>query len=244
MSVQWDIHTLNSVESTQDEIISKYKLSPDLKQGYCIHALSQTHGKGRHGRVWENATDNLYLSFIIKPDLHLNQIGQISLITSLALNKTIVPYLTDIKPILKWPNDILINGKKCAGILPDVIDSANDVIKALVIGIGVNINTAPIGTSTALRQSSNKEIDLETFRDDLLVNFSAYYDLYLQNGFEKFQYEWTKNSFPKGTKVSVKINDNQISGAFETIDQNGNMIIICDTTNALRKITSGDVFVL
>ncbi len=227
--INWSVKEFDNLTSTQDYL----KNNTSLPEGTVIRANTQSTGHGRHGRKWLAGQGNLYISLLLKPKCELDKLGQLSLLTGLAI--------ADIMPdsvILKWPNDILIDGKKCCGIL---LDHEND---ALIIGIGVNIKSAPLDGATFLQNHMSSDIDAKTFMTKLLESFAQYYERWQNEGFETARDEWLEKTYNKGQKISVKIGDNYITGSFETIDMLGNLILICDKTGEIKKITSGEVFLL
>lgn len=247
MSVQWTIRSFKTLKSTQLTLKDIINEEPDIFEGIVVKAEQQTKGQGRHGRVWEQGTGNLYLSFMITPNCAPKDVGQISLITGLAVNKTIHDYIPDINTKLKWPNDILINDQKCCGILIEALHSDQNKVKNLIIGIGVNIASSPIEMSSNLSDYSRNKIDSTSFQNSLLDNFSQYYSLWKRHGFEKFLYEWLSFTYKEGALISVKSGhkgQTETKGRFKTIDSDGNLIIICAQSDKPIKITSGEVFIL
>ncbi len=232
MAINWQIEQFDCLPSTQDYLKELAYNNPDLPEGSLICATEQTQGHGRHGRAWLGGEGNLYLSFLIRAKCNINDIGQLSLLTGLALSRAIEQ---DI--ILKWPNDVLIQDKKCCGILIDAAPVIDNKIAYLIIGIGVNIKSAPLETSTCL----GKSIDKNQFMDRVLSAFSDCYEQWKNEGFTDLREEWLSQTCPKGQKISVKIGSRQIKGSFERIDMLGNLILICDNTLKEIEITSGEV---
>ncbi len=239
MSIDWYIEKFACLPSTQNYLKELLFDNPDISEGTVISASHQSAGQGRHGRIWQGAEGNLFLSLLIKPKCNINQMGQISLISALAVSNVID---CDVK--LKWPNDILIDGKKCCGILIDASPVKDNKIEHLIIGIGVNIKSAPLDTATFLQKYSSSEIDMDSFLDRLLSSFSDYYQRWKNEGFSALQKEWLLHTYDKGQKISVKIGGKQVKGRFDTIDMFGNLILICDKSDRQIKITSGEVFLL
>ncbi len=235
--INWSVKRFNTLPSTQNHLQNMLNDNTDLPEGLVINATNQSCGRGRYGRKWEGANGNLYLSFLIKPKCNINEIGQISLLSGLAASKAIRS-LVHNKVILKWPNDILIEGKKCCGIL---INKENDY---LIIGMGVNIKSAPLDTACFLQAYSSANITAQNFMDKLLSCFSDYYERWQLSGFSDLRDEWLCSTYDKGQKVSVKIGEEKITGSFEAIDMSGNLILICDSTGHEKKVTSGEVFLL
>ncbi len=244
MSIKWAINTFDIIDSTQTMLKDMVLNDDSHEEGFVVSAERQSSGRARHGRTWEQGEGNLYLSFLITPNCTPQQIGQLSLLTGLAVNKTIHDHASNIDTRLKWPNDILINDLKCCGILIETLQSNEDIIQKLGIGIGINLASSPIEGSTNISCYTVDKINKSEFQNRLLNNFSDYYTLWQDYGFEKFLHEWLSFSYKKGTDVSVKSGSSKVTGKFETIDPDGNLMIVCNESLKLRKITSGEVFVL
>jgi len=208
----WTIQHHDTVTSTQD--IARQNLTA----GTIIQATTQTGGKGRHGREWISQDGNLLFSFVINPNCEPSDYGQIALKTGLALGQAI-QQCTTTKVMLKWPNDILVNTKKCAGILIEAEQGH------LIIGIGINTKTAP-PDAHALNIENN-----DTLRDAFFVHF----DKLTPMTFETVKQNWLTMAHPVGTKMTVKIGNDIRSGQFQGLDQNSNLIL--DT----QIITAGEI---
>ncbi len=239
-SIPWSIQTHQNLASTQDAL-KNLITEGQAEEGALIHALEQTAGYGRHGRKWEGASGNLSFSFLLKPETSPMQSTTISLVTGIALTRAIQGILeldnTDV--VLKWPNDVMIKGQKCAGILLENIEGN------VVIGIGVNINSAPIEDSTFLRDyNSIIDISSEMLLTRFLEVFNSLYGLWLEQGFAAFRSDFANLSYKKDTPVCVKIPGNTIKGLFQGVDEDGSMLILCKDTQKLQKITAGDVFLV
>jgi len=243
MTITWNIESFDTLPSTQSHLKEQITSNKNLPEGTVISAVKQFSGVGRHGRIWESPEGNLATSFLIRPDCPISQTGQLSLLTGLSVLQTIYTVI-NVQTFLKWPNDILIDEKKCCGILIDAVEIEDDIVKSLVIGIGLNIQNAPTDNTVDLSRFSARSIPPPFVLENILERFDHNYQQWKAVGFNSLRIEWIENSYPKGTKVSVKINDDYVSGAFEDIDTLGNLIILCDKTGKQRKITSGDVFLL
>jgi len=217
--LHWDVQVFPELNSTQD--LCKQIASDGKPEGFVIQALQQMCGLGRLGRTWIMQEGNLALSFILRPkSCHASQIGQISILIGVALAKAIGE-----KAVLKWPNDILVNNKKCAGVLIDS-DLSAEMLNWLVVGIGVNTSQAPpIGSAL--------NVDRDEFCGQMLTQIEALYELWQDEGFGDIRKQWLQRTFPKGSALNV--------GEFETIDDFGNLIVR-DGQNQLKTISAGDVF--
>lgn len=239
MSLQWDIQVHGRIHSTQDLI----KNIDGGHEGLVVHALQQDAGRGRHGRVWEAAEGNLYLSFILKPQCDARLMGQISLLMGVAVHNAAAEFIGEHGQnlMLKWPNDALLCGRKYAGILMESDMSAAGTVEALYVGVGVNLVDAPLDIAVALDGFADAPIDVEVFRDALLGQVKALYTRWLAGNSEAILHEWQEAAHTKNSQMSVKIGDNVQQGKFSAIDEYGSLILSLDE-NKFKTITAGEVF--
>lgn len=217
------VEEYDSLTSTQD--LLKTRAIDGVEEGLVIQAHAQDAGRGRHGRQWVSEPGNLYISILLRPNCDVSEIGRISLLTAVALAESISS--SDIQ--LKWPNDVLCQGRKCAGILLES-DLNGAHVNWVAVGVGVNTANAP-AEGIALH------LNAQAFRDTFFQGFAALYML----PFEDIREKWLKHSFDPGTKMSVKIGDCLESGSFHDIDAHGNLLL--DTADGLKTITAGDVYI-
>ncbi len=247
MTINWLITKLDNIPSTQSALLEKVinEGNGGIAQGSVLHSLKQSDGKGRHGREWHEGKGNLYFSLLLRPECDVKQIGQVSLALGLAVSTALNRIISkNYKAVLKWPNDILIEDKKCCGILIDAAPVIEGKISYLVVGIGVNIHSSPLDTSTSLEKITNSKVDMDNLLADILSNISKYYLEWQKDGFINIREEWLINTCEKGREMSIKIGTNHIKGKFETIDLYGNLVLISDDKGQKIKVSSGDVFLL
>lgn len=222
MGIRWDIQTHESLPSTQN--LCKDQAALGAAEGLVIRALEQTDGHGRRGREWVSGQGNLTLSLLLRPECKAMDVGQLSILIGVALLE-VAQEMGAGPLLLKWPNDLLCDGRKCAGILLDS-GLSGDAIDWLVIGIGVNTQDAPEGAACL-------ELASDAFLDALLEKIGLSYAMWKIGGFEDIRRKWVENSYPKGTMLNV--------GVFEGLDAYGNLVVL-DDTNALKTISAGDVY--
>lgn len=240
MPVVWHIETHDTLPSTQDTL--KERARQGKPEGTVVQAITQTAGRGRHGRNWVSEKGNLYISLLLKPAGEARFIGQMGLLTGVALAETILKYLENPDVLtLKWPNDILLEGMKCAGILVETQLTPKNTLSWVGIGIGVNLVTAPAGTGRSLDKYAAKEFSMIAFRTTLLSNIDKYYALWSKEGFEKIKEKWLEYAHKKGTRVKVKLAGRTEEGTFQGIDDDGNLLLTDSHLN-LKKITAGEVY--
>ena len=238
---------LNSTNDTARELASK-----GAKEGFAVVADSQTKGKGRLGRSWESpAGVNIYTSIVLRPSIMPLFAPQLTLVAAVAMAETISKFLNNgsgykPEPTVKWPNDILINSKKTAGILTEM-SSEIDRINFVVIGIGVNVNmTKKIfpeqlrQIATSLKEEADKEISRIDFIQTLYLNLETWYKRYLKHGFEPIRRAWTGYFTMAGRVVKVRQMDKAIVGVAMGIDDNG-VLLLREKSGNITRIISGDV---
>ncbi len=239
MSIHWVLEEHDFLSSTQER--AKEKAS-EVAQGFVVQALEQDNGSGRFGRVWSSPPGNLYLSIVLKPECAVSAAGQLSFVTSLALCHVLDEVLT--KPsiqILKWPNDILLNGDKCAGILLETDISQSGNVNWVVVGVGLNISQSPPDMGAALKDHSDKHLDIANIRDRFFEKFNQYYQQWQAQGFAPIRTLWLKKSYKVGAPVSVKTGNSLVTGRFHDIDGAGNLIVL-DKDAKKKVISAGEVF--
>ena len=242
MSIDWQIKTFDTLDSTQDTLKDMISRSPDIKEGTAILTHLQTNGYGRHNRKWQGKEGNLYISFLITPPKTKGPAAQISIITGISLIKTIKDYIDTPDVKIKWPNDVMINNKKCAGIL--VESTGNNQNANMIVGLGVNITHAPLAISSSLNTYASEKIEIEKFTNHFLCTFSDDYIRWTTEGFQPVRDQFINLTYDKKTAISVNVGSKQITGAFIDIDNDGNLEILCNDTQIIQKITSGEVFVM
>lgn len=238
--LKWDIRVLEETGSTQELV--KEAAHSDSSEGIVCHALRQKSGKGRHGKVWVSPEGNLYMSVLLRPDCAAECVGQISLLTGLAIRNAMKDLVYDPGFLkLKWPNDLLYDSKKLCGILAESELSSSGKIKWLIIGIGVNIKLAPLDTSICLNDISGKFFAPEVTRDIILKELEALYRLWQKEGFETIRQNWISGAHLRGTELTIHTGEKRLQGCFEDLNSDG-YLILRDKEDNIRTISSGDVF--
>lgn len=186
MSIHWNIQTFNELESTQKKCFEFARLGDT--EGLVVRAQKQTAGKGRHGREWETGEGNLAFSCVLKPRCDFKDIGQLAIVVGVALADTFKSY-TSAPVTLKWPNDVFLDGKKCAGILIESETEMGQIPAFAVVGVGVNIASGP-EYANALNNHTETSVDVERFLPQVLASIEAQYRIWHEDGFEKIRSAW------------------------------------------------------
>ena len=234
-----------------DELDSTMLTLKDLALSGCdiktvVRAKKQKNGRGRHGRVWDSPEGNLYFSFLREAEKNIkNNIFAPVFIVALSLAHSIIDVSEKkIIPKIKWPNDILVNKSKIAGILIEYINMKNGK-DLLNIGLGVNIISNPkkaIYPSTNL-QKENVNISPTMLLNIFLNQFDKINKIYKVDGIEKIFDMWNDLGHKIGESVSVKVRDKKIFGTFNGLSREGGLLII-NEAGIEEVILAGDVFII
>lgn len=238
MSISWRIKTYDRVPSTQD--ILREALINGESEGLVIYANSQSKGRGRHGNKWISEQGNLYTSILLQPNCSADDAGHYSFIVALALSASIKPFIPDaISRTLKWPNDLLLSNKKCAGILLESELSHKGQVESLLIGVGLNISHPPKDRA-CLEEYSKKPIEKGALLDTLLKHINNYIKAYKKHGFSKIRQEWLLQAAYLDQNIQARLVDRTLTGQFIDLDQNG-ALIMKDKNQNIHKITAGEI---
>jgi BirA family biotin operon repressor/biotin-[acetyl-CoA-carboxylase] ligase len=239
-----DIRVFEQTTSTND--IAARLARDGIKEGVVVFAESQTRGRGRLGRPWLSpARKGLWLSILLRPNLSPQAATRVTVAAATALARAIASQ-TGLVPEIKWPNDILIDGKKVAGILTEMtaeLDHINEVI--LGIGVDVNLSATELPpdlrkTATSLKIESGQAIDRAGLAVAILRELDHDYDLIARGQFESISAEWQQRCTTLGQEVSIRIGDRVIRGRAEALDAEGALLLRTEHGH-LERIVGGDV---
>jgi BirA family biotin operon repressor/biotin-[acetyl-CoA-carboxylase] ligase len=235
------LHCYTKLTSTM--IVAKEKASQGATEGTVIITDQQTSGRGRLGRTWLSPQGNLALSLILKP--RLENLPQLIMVASLAVVKAIKA-VSNIDATIKWPNDVLIRGKKVCGILIES-EVKCDTVNFAVVGIGINIDldTASFpeisAIATSLREQSGKKISRPKLVAALLSEVENLYLGALAG--DPIHKEWREHMDTLGKWIEVKSGDTIERGKAEDVTEGGNLILR-RPDNSIAEVIVGDVTVL
>lgn len=214
--------------------------------GAVIWAKRQTSGRGRMGREWISDEGNLFVSLLLQPKIELIDAAQFSFVTALAVVEALKPVVAEVGTLsLKWPNDILLNGRKLGGILLETEPTEDGKGFWLIAGIGINVETCPADAEVMFPATSLKQVGIEIISakivlSRLLPHFVECYDRWMGSGFESIREGWMKLAHYKGETVTIISGRDEYRGTFVGIDAQGRLqMTLADGT--LMHLTSGDV---
>lgn len=237
-----EIIHLQTVDSTNNYAKQNIKKYPDKT---VIITDVQTAGRGRFTRAWVDlGCENLFLTIILKPSDKLEEkFSNLTQYLSVKLAETLEQY--GVKPQIKWPNDVLVNGKKIAGILSEAVFEGRN-FEGIVLGVGVNLNaeqkiveSIPNKLATSLNLEINRHVNKNEFSQKLLGNFFKDYQTFLDKGFSAIKSKYRDKLALLNQNITIKILEKEVSGVFMQIDDSGALIL--KTNNGLEKIYIGDI---
>lgn len=236
---RWAIHHFESVGSTQD--MAKQYLAEGRPLPFAILADSQTSGRGRIGNLWTSPKGNLYVSLVIG-DLccPVKDAGRYSFLTAVALMETLSAFGV-VGAQNKWPNDVLVGGKKIAGILLESDIGHDGFIKSLIIGAGVNLQSAPDG-AVSVAELTGKAISPDDFLERFVQQIQAHLDILDVQGFSSIRAKWLGKAYGLGTEIRVRLPHETFYGQFQGLDDHGALMVLVAGEERPRIIHSGDVF--
>ena len=234
MSGMFLIQHHERIGSTNDE--AKRLAASGAPHGTVVHADEQIAGRGRFNRTWFSPPGNLHLSVLLRLDLLASRGMELGFVTALTVADTVDSLLPPgVKATLKWPNDVLVNQGKIAGILVEWIDEAQ------IVGIGVNIleapRNAPYRTSTLVGAGGIATVD--GARDILLDSLEKHLADWSAEGFEKIRETWLARAHPIGAPLRASVGGRTEEGVFAGLDEDGAMLL--DTPEGRKRIVSADV---
>lgn len=233
---------LEQIDSTN--LYGKAHLS-ELSDKTVIFAGKQYAGHGRLKRSWVDlGGDNLFLSFILKPsDTFIDIYSNLPQYLSVVVCKVLQNY--NVMPEIKWPNDVLIGGKKIAGILAETVVQGN-IFKGIILGIGVNLNADKSSFKlvkdrkiTALNIETGRCINSNEFRIQLCKEFFYNYEKFLTVGFPFVRYDYLERSCFLGKDIQVKVFDKEISGFAKSVTDRGELVLLNNENEFI--INMGDI---
>ncbi len=244
LTTRWLGRTLychEEVSSTND--IARELARAGAAEGTVVIAESQTRGRGRLGRSWESPKHrNLYLSAVLRPAMAGTTLPRLSLVAGVAVCDAICEWYP---ASIKWPNDILIEGRKVAGLLAEIEPPA-----AVILGIGVNLNSALDEFPPELRDKAGSlfvatgvRVDRPVFVTRLLAHLEARYDQHRRDGFAPIADAWGERSLMIGKTISVEEPGGEVRGEVLGIDTDGALRLRLPS-GTVHRVIAGDVTVV
>jgi BirA family biotin operon repressor/biotin-[acetyl-CoA-carboxylase] ligase len=239
-----DIRVFEETTSTNDVV---EKLARDgVGEGVVVFAESQTRGRGRLGRHWTSpACKGLWFSVLLRPNLHPQQATQLTVMTATALRRA-VHDLTGLAPRIKWPNDLMLDGRKTAGILTE-LQAELDRVRYVIVGIGVDVNLTLTDfpadlrkTATSLRVSLGKPVSRPELAVGILRALDSDYALLSRGEFAAVAEEWEEHCATLGSQVVIQVGPREIRGRAESLDDAGALLVRTEHGH-IERVMGGDL---
>ena len=237
------LQTLDDTDSTNVEC--RKMAERGSAEGLIVQALSQSSGRGRRGRSWSSPKGNLYFSMLIKPKCIVSKALEISFVSAIAMCDALgalLPPMVEVR--VKWPNDILINQRKCCGFLLESSSESSGDVKWVIIGAGVNVESFPKDVeypATSLSFEGSKNLALRDVLLSFLRHFKRWKNVWEEEGFSPIREAWMERSIGMGQRVTAKLVEESYTGIFSDLNADGSLVMITDDGGKV-VITSGDIF--
>jgi BirA family biotin operon repressor/biotin-[acetyl-CoA-carboxylase] ligase len=232
------------VGSTSDWAKKVVKMGAE--EGTVTAAEIQTAGRGRLGREWISPRGGLWFSIILRPDQKAREAAKLVFVASLAVAE-VLKEKYGLRTETKWPNDVLVSGKKICGILAEM-STKDEKVDYVILGVGVNANFSPDDVfpkslrikATSIENELGKKIRLESFLKALLEKMEMLYDQYLEAGFSNLLEEWKKYAEFLGHRVVVRDRKERLNGLALDVDMDGTLVLKLQQ-GTIKRIHVGDI---
>jgi BirA family biotin operon repressor/biotin-[acetyl-CoA-carboxylase] ligase len=239
------LHCHETLPSTND--LAKELAEAGAAHGEVVVAEAQTAGRGRRGRAWASPSrKNLYLSVVLRPDLPPQRATELTLLASVALCEAVRE--AGVEAEIKWPNDVLVGGRKVGGILTEMA-AEPDRVQWVVLGLGVNLNAAEEDLppelrdqATSLAAARGAAVPRALFAAALLARLEAWLDRHAAEGFAPVREAWRALSGTLGRQVRVVTGEGELVGVAEDVDETGALLL--RGAAGVERVIAGDVHVL
>ncbi|MEW5994812.1 MAG: biotin--[acetyl-CoA-carboxylase] ligase [Candidatus Zixiibacteriota bacterium] len=240
---QGEIQYLPIAGSTND--VARDLAEKGAPEGTIVIAESQTRGRGRLGRTWHSPPGTgLYFSIVLRPSLDPSDLPKITLLAGVAVAEAIEE-TTGLHPLIKWPNDLLLAGKKVAGILTELY---GDITSPYVIlGIGINVHTRREEflpelqeTATSLDMAGGQNISRANLLQAILTHLGRWYESFKKGAFQPILDAWRKRCVIIGARVRILSGEKELEGTVVDMDVAG-ALLLRDQAGQIQRILSGEV---
>jgi BirA family biotin operon repressor/biotin-[acetyl-CoA-carboxylase] ligase len=243
-SLRGPIYHFETADSTNDR--AKILGAQGAAEGTLVVAETQTAGRGRLGRSWSSPPGvAIYASLLLRPPLPPSELPQITLSTAVAVVRALTRAV-GVTPGIKWPNDLILRGKKLGGILTEM-ETESDQIRYLVVGMGLNVNNPDFppelgGRATSLYRAEGRPFSRLAILQAWLEEFEALYGQFLARGFPEILEEWQRHSVTLGKYVAVRQGPRQVEGLAREVAEDGALVLETARGEVVR-VTSGEITV-
>ena len=234
---------LEGVDSTSEE--AGRRVRQGAPEGTLVWAQEQSAGRGRRGRVWLSPPGNLYCSLVVRPTCPASKAVQLGFVAGLALAEAAEAVLPEARTVAcKWPNDVLVGGRKVAGVLLDASSAESGRCEWVVIGMGINVRWHPGPEeaqfpATSFAAEGAADFDPARFLGVLGPLLCDGLVRWREQGFAPVCHGWLRRAFGLHQVINVRLHDKLLSGTFTGLEAGGAMNLTC--ADGLHVVTAGDV---
>ena len=235
----------DSLDSTNAALKRIVEQEGDVHEGLMVWAATQTAGRGRAGRVWSSPRGNVYVSILVAAPENTAQAPELGFVAAVAVRETILELprhnAGEPKVSCKWPNDVLIEGEKVCGILPEIV-SDDSKRSWIVLGIGINLEAVQLDpgayppTALSVHGIDTTPAHVLTVLTRSLYKWLAHWR---EQGFVAIRTHWLTCGPGVGSNVAVGLPEGAVSGSFVGLDEDGALLL--ETRKGKRRILTGDV---
>ena len=236
------LRQLEEIDSTNEE--ARRLASTGMQGPLWIVADRQTKGRGRRGREWHSLAGNLYATLLLNPASRIAQCAQLSFVAALAAADLVAQCAPLANVNLKWPNDVLLDGRKIAGILLETSGKDAGAPDWLAIGFGVNLVSYPLNAEFPATSLRTVNVDPPAPKDGLTrlaALWVEWYRVWENSGFVPIREAWLARAAGLGQRIRARLPDEEATGVFEGIDETG-ALILREQSGRVRIIAAGDVY--
>ena len=238
----YELASFEEIDSTNEE--ARRRAQAGERGPLWLWAKKQVAGRGRRGRAWESPSGNLYCTLLIAPGASAAEAARLSFVAALATQDAVASFVPPAKVRVKWPNDVLVDGRKVAGILLESSgESGSRLLPWLAVGIGINVHRPPESatfpaTTIASHASAPTPAEMLSY---LAEAFDRYFRLWRTNGFAPIRMAWLEHAAGLGQAVTARLPNETINGIFQGLDADGALLLALPD-GSTRAITAGEVF--
>ncbi len=236
--------SFDAIDSTMDE--ARRQAAQGLTGPLWIMAKSQTKGRGRRSRAWQSGTGNLLCTLLLNPGVPAAEAAKLSFLAAICVGETLDHFLGNNSSRIryKWPNDVLLDGRKAAGILLEAVSDSGGAMAWLSIGIGINLAQHPDLASwpaTSLTAAGVDAPSPEAALEVLAARFAQWLNRWKQQGFTPVKEAWLARAARLGEEIEVRLDKQTLAGIFTALDETGALLLTL-ADGIVRPISAGDVF--
>jgi BirA family transcriptional regulator, biotin operon repressor / biotin---[acetyl-CoA-carboxylase] ligase len=232
----------DTVGSTNDEAKRLARAGAD--KGTLVWALEQTAGRGRRGRAWASPPGNLYTSLILRPCCPVDRAAQLGFVAALAVGDALAAIFPRFEGLTyKWPNDVLVGGRKLAGILLESELGEGEVPRFVVVGVGINLACSPENAefpATSIVEQGLGPLSPAIALEEFARRFQAWAGRWREEGFAPIRTAWRARAMSLDEPIEVRLETATLHGRFLDIDQHGALLL--ESAGKLRHISAGEIF--